>query len=296
MYTSVLTHSGCNFLFLMLQAPEKVGLGVLDLADATVSPSAEVPIPVFVDVGDMDIASSQSEQGNVDSLGPPKTSPVPIISVTKPPAPLPVDLPTHDDITPPSPGSESHPDDIESRGSLMRQVSHPSRTTFEVSNPGQRDAPIPPPKSIHQRTATSLSGDATPSPSIPSAPITPLLNDSAPALDSPPTKPSLPADSPRQITEPLLLPAESSSINDDEYQSEDGELNASATVKFVGSGGEVGLADDQSESDQISDDDMPDETTTSMSSTSDEFFMAPTGESSERLSSVNDLGEGQPLN
>jgi hypothetical protein len=279
----------------MLQAPEKVGLGVLDLADATVSPSAEVPIPVFIDVSD--IASPQSdEQDNVDSLGPPETSPVPIISVTKPPAPLPVDLPTHDDIKPPSPDSEPHPVDIESRGSLMRQVSHPSRTTFEVSNPGQRDAPIPPSKSIHQRTATALSGDATPSPSITSAPITPLLNDSTPALDSPLIKTSLPADSPRQVTEPLLLPAESSSINGDEYHSEDGGLNASATVKFVGSGGEVGLADDQSESDQISDDDMPDETTTSMSSTSDEFFMAPTGESSDRLSSVNDLGEGQPLN
>jgi hypothetical protein len=67
-------------------------------------------------------------------------------------------------------------------------------------------------------------------------------------------------------------------------------LNASVTIRFVGSGGEVGLADRQTESDQASDDDMPDEAATSLSSTSEEFFMAPTGESNERLSSVNDLG------
>jgi hypothetical protein len=259
-----------------------------------VSSGAEVPIPVFVDVSNT-APPLPDGHGNVNSLGPPEKAPVPVISVTKPPAPLPVDLPTHDDITPLIPGPESHPDDIEGGGSLMREVSHPSRTASEISNPGQREAPVAPPEPT-QRTATLLSGDANPSPSTTSAPITPLLDDSAPALASP-IKPSLPADSPQLVTQPLLLAVESSSINGGEFRSEDGGLDASATVRFVGSGGDVGLADGQTESDEGTDDDddddMPDETVTSMSSTSDEFFMAATGESNERLSSVNDLGEEQ---
>ncbi|KAI0256784.1 hypothetical protein BJV78DRAFT_1166946 [Lactifluus subvellereus] len=262
------------------KAPETVGLGVLDITDALSSSGAEVPIPVFVDVGN----TAPKRQGNVDSLKPVEKAPIPAISVTKPPAPLPVDLPTHDDITPPSLDSESHPDDLESRGSLMREVSHPSRTVSEVSNSGQRDTPIVPPK-LTQRTASLLSEDATPLPSIASAPA-----------PSSPIKPPLPAESPRQVTEPLLHPVESPSINGGESSLEDGGLNVGATVRFVGTGGEVGLAlGHQTDSDQASDDDLQDEIVTSMSSSSEEFFMAPTGDSRERLSSVDDLGEGQPV-
>lgn len=266
-------------------------MGVLDITDAISSSGAEVPIPVFIDVSNT-TRSRPKGQANVDTLEPMEKAPIPAISVTKPPAPLPVDLPTHDDITLPSPGSKSHPDDVESGGALMREVSHPSRTVSEASNSGQRDIPVVPLKST-QRTANLLSEDAT---SIASAPTTPLLDDSASLLASSPIRPPLPAESPRQVTEPLLHPVEAASINGGESSSEDGGLDASATVRFVGTGDEVGLALDQSESDQASDDELPDESATSMTSSSDEFFMAPSGDSRERLSSVDDLGGGQPVN
>src|SRR5712671_6467370 len=71
-----------------LQAPVKVGLGVLDLASANASSGAEVPIPVFADVSN----TTPSRPSGQDAADPQETShkeSVPTISITKPPAPLP---------------------------------------------------------------------------------------------------------------------------------------------------------------------------------------------------------------
>lgn len=268
-----------------LQAPEKVGLGVLDLAKTAASSGAEVPIPVLMDVSNT--ASSQpTGQDPVPPELPPKPS-VPVISITKPPAPLPVDLPTHDDIVPTTLDFDSHPDDIESSGSLMREISHP-RTPTEFSNPGpQRESPSAP-----SPTQTPLSGDTTPPPSAPSTSLSgvpDLLGDPAPTLVASPIQPSPTAGpSTRATSPPLLLPVESTPINSVESDQE-GEESLASTIRLVGNGGEVGLALDQTQSDEASDPHPQAETAPRTAFTSKEIPLHSHG----KRASVRGLREGK---
>ena len=226
---------------LRLQAPEKVGLGVLDVAKTPASSSAEVPIPVLKDVSNT-APSQRNGQGPDDSREISKKASVPIISITKPPAPLPVDLPTHDDIVP---TLDFDPDDVESSGSLMREVSHHSRTTAEFSNPGSQRGSSSAPSS----TQTSLSGYATPPQNTSTASLSgsaDLLGEPAPTLVSSSIHPSpSPRPSPRTTSPPHLLPIESAPIDADGSDEEGEELGA--TIRLVGDGGEVGLALDESD-------------------------------------------------
>jgi hypothetical protein len=275
------------FSYSCLQAPEKVGLGVLDLANTTASSGAEVPIPILMDVSNT-APSQRNGQGPVDSPEVSQKAPAPIISITKPPAPLPVDLPTHDDIVPPALDFDSHPDDIESSGSLMREVSHHSRTTVEFSNPGsQRGSPSDP-----SSTQTSLSGYATPLQSVPSTSlsrIADLLGDSAPPIQPPPSA----RPSPRATSPPLLLPSESTPINADESDQEGEEL--AATIRLVGKGGEVGFALDQAPSEEAGNARSQAETSSTAFS-SKEPPSPLEGDSHGKTSLVRDLREGQSRN
>ncbi|KAI9446375.1 hypothetical protein H4582DRAFT_1843686 [Lactarius indigo] len=228
------------------KAAEKVGLGVLALANTAASSGAEVPIPVFADVSNTTLSQPRKRQDPDSSLEPPPKAPVPVISITKPPAPLPVDLPTRDDITL-DPDSETlHPDDLESGGSLIQEVSH-------LSKAGQGDdglVVIP----LTQRTATK---DTTPSPPSIHAPdplskVADLLDDSVPALAASPMKPSLSArSSPQDVSPPLLVAVGNSPMDDgDESDPENEELVG--TVRLVGHNAEVGVS--QSKSDEAGDD------------------------------------------
>ncbi|KAH9043152.1 hypothetical protein EDB85DRAFT_2081183 [Lactarius pseudohatsudake] len=228
------------------KAAEKVGLGVLALANTTASSGAEVPIPVFADVSNTTPSQSRKRQDPDSSLGPPSKTPVPVISITKPPAPLPVDLPTRDDITLDL-DSETHPDDLESGGSLIQEVSH-------LSKSGQGDdglVVIP----LTQRSATKAtepSLSTTRSPVHPLSKVADLLDDPVPALAASPMKPSLsPRSSPQNVSPPLLVAVGSSPIDDgDESDPENGELVG--TVRLVGHDAEVGLS--RSKSDEAGDD------------------------------------------
>jgi len=100
------------------------------------------------------VTQTPSRPSGQDAADPQETShkeSVPTISITKPPAPLPVDLPTHDEITPPSLDFESRPDDIESGGSIMREVSLHSRTATDLSSPGLQQDVLSSPKSVRIR-------------------------------------------------------------------------------------------------------------------------------------------------
>ncbi|KAI0302124.1 hypothetical protein BC826DRAFT_987373 [Russula brevipes] len=271
------------------KAPEKVGLGVLDLASTAASSGAEVPIPVFVDV--TNTASSHHNEGDVDvvSLETSQKASVPIISVTKPPAPLPVDLPTHDDITPANRDFELHPDDIESTGSLMREVGHPARTTSDFSNLDHGRDSLSSPK----LTQNSLSGDAAPLPSAPSASLSrvaDLLSDSAPALGASPMKPSLSARPSPRATPPPLLPVESTPTMGDDLDQEGGGLTT--TVRLVGRGGEAGLVYGQEQSDEAGEGhEKADTPTTSTPSSSSYVSLTSSRSSHGKGSSVHDLRE-----
>jgi len=219
------------------KAVEKVGLGVLALANTTASSGAEVPIPVFADVSN--VTPSQPKRQDPDGpLEPPSRAPVPVISITKPPAPLPVDLPTCDDITL-DPHSETLHHDLESGGSLM-EISH-------LSKSGQDDGSINIP--LTQRAAN----DTDSSPLTSRAPVDPLpkvanlLDDSVPALAASPMKPSPSAGSSPRVKSPSLLVAVGSSPMDDgdESDPENGELVS--TVRLV-------VHDAEAKSDEAGDD------------------------------------------
>ena len=257
----------------------------MDLANTAATSGAEVPIPVFVDVSNTAL-SQPTGQGAVDTVENSQNASVPTISVTKPPAPRPVDLPTHDEITPVGPDFELHSGDIESTGSLMQEISHHSRTASEFSNPGhQRDL-----SSAPKLTQDSISGDTAP----PNAPTTSLsgvadlLGDSALALSA-----SSARRSPRAIPPPLSLPDERTPIETDETDSEGGEVTTS--VRLVGSGSDIGLGVGQGQSDSADDIFFEAEGSSSASFSSDDASLPISRDSHRKTSSVRSL-RGQSAN
>ncbi len=280
----------CNFILAVLgiptytytysQAPEKVGLGVMDLANTAASSGAEVPIPVLMDVSNT-ASSRRKVQGAVEPPEIAQATTVPVISITKPPAPLPVDLPTHDDIVPPSLEFDSHPDDIESAGSLMREIGHHSRTTTSTgsgsprsSSSGLRSTQTTPPPPSSAPT-TSLSGVAD------------LLDDPVSSIVVSPMQPSSSArPSPRATPPPLLLPIESTPTKADELDQGDEEL--APTVRLVGDRSEVGLAPDQEQSDETDDTSSQAETVYDTASSLNDLSLPP----SRASHSAQDLREG----
>ncbi|KAI5117659.1 hypothetical protein M0805_008889 [Coniferiporia weirii] len=124
----------------------KHGLGMLDLAATASGSGAEVPIPVLPDNAEQDMTTPTAALTNVTNrpiAGPStdKTSAaLPTISVTKPPAPRPVILPSLQDVDTSSPGDSrgtSFDDDLERGRQLsLDEVDHPlSGTPVAVKPP-----------------------------------------------------------------------------------------------------------------------------------------------------------------
>ncbi|KAG6890389.1 hypothetical protein C0992_001780 [Termitomyces sp. T32_za158] len=181
--------------------------------------SVQVGIPVLADV-DTPIPAPTSIPEQL-----PQSTSLPTISITRPPAPLPVELPQPIDIIPESPPASpisSFDEDLESGRSLgMRHVPDlvsrrpPPRQTSDASGSTSSlvaPQPLPPP------------------PSASSSSIPDLLADSAPALDTEPIAPL----SPSPVTAPEPIPESSSS---DENKPA-GEPDTS--IRLVGGGGVAG--------------------------------------------------------
>ncbi|KAJ7445679.1 hypothetical protein B0H11DRAFT_2086345 [Mycena galericulata] len=193
-----------------------------------------------------------------EPLGPPEEEtkeaapPLPTISVTRPPAPLPVDLPTQNDIDIiPSPTdsrrSSFHDDDLESgRAQGMREI-------FQEP-PLSRRAPSSPP---YQNAQASGSTPPTSSSSLPPVPaaIPDLLADSAPPMDASPITPSPPNGqvtttilTPELVPAALPPPAEAPAVPQSESASEsaqpEGEdaVDPDVTIRLVGGGGIAGVS------------------------------------------------------
>lgn len=195
---------------------------------------------------------------NTPNLPDPVQSPpldVPTISVTKAPAPRPVDLPMPHDIEPSS-SLESHTssfdEDLESgRRQGMREV---SREATMVSASSSRRSKSQQPTS-HENADASGSALAPSSPPTPSPPpiqpqtaeIPDLLADSAPAMDTKPIEPSSPASVQSDLAvlqEPIMdtkvVGAPSTSEPEAEAQVEEADPNT--TIRLVGGGGIAGIA------------------------------------------------------
>lgn len=260
------------------KAPERQSV-FLDFAKSTDrSGGAEVAIPVFSNQEPHENAQpppkSISQPIEVEQHRPRQS--VPTISVTKPPAPLPVDLPTESDIIPspttPDSGASS-PIDLESgRQHMMREINDRRLASSKVnppvaaptpSQPTNEAALIPLPVSPEPESLSSRSVEPTPSPaaSAPLADITDLLADSAPpALDvaapiEPSTSPlssSPPVASPPTLSEHISEPA---AILDEEVEIQEEETEPDTTVRLIGGGGTAGVIGVDQESTLVDEED-----------------------------------------
>ncbi|KAJ7739683.1 hypothetical protein DFH07DRAFT_892361 [Mycena maculata] len=204
------------------------GLGVLLPSDA------EVPIPV-VNVSSEDPTTPITTRGAL-----------PTISVTKPPAPLPVDLPTQNDIdTLPSPNdsptdsrrSSFHDDDLESgHAHGMREISQ------EPPLASRRAPSSAPHQNAQASGSASPPSTASLTTSVPVPIIPDLLADSAPPMDAAPITPS-PLNAPAAAIltpEPVAAPPPASESAPAEP--EEDAVDPDVTIRLVGGGGVAGVS------------------------------------------------------
>lgn len=223
----------------MLQAPERRGLGILNFADSEVI----VPIPVFTDLKVADESSALTDI--TDATSEPR---VPSIAITKPPAPLPVGLPTFNDVVslPSPPDSQrSSTDDLEA-GLGLGMTETPTEVVIGKVPPRH----LPTAKKVEIPVERIISADdvriETPPPIVEN--VADLLADTAPAMEVVPLQPSTPTidvvelDTPGS-SEPIVTPR----LSQEEVE------EPSTTIRLVGGGGSSGIIDVSS-----ADDDAPD--------------------------------------
>ncbi|KAG1836641.1 hypothetical protein DFJ58DRAFT_690790 [Suillus subalutaceus] len=215
------------------KARERHGLGVLNLTDS----DAIVPIPVFTDL--------KPTEEPTDVIPQP---PVPAISITKPPAPLPVDLPTPNDVvslpSPPDSLRSSNEDLEAGRGLGMRAI--PTDVAI-IKVPPRHSPPAKVETLVEQVISTADSVHIeTPPPSVEN--VTDLLADSAPAMDAVPLEPSTPTN----VVIELEAPGSSEPIVTSRPSQEDAQ-EISTTIRLIGGGGSSGIVDTNPTDDAVSD-------------------------------------------
>jgi cell wall assembly regulator SMI1 len=230
-YESGLIHSAPSLDEKKGKARERHGLGVLNLADS----DAIVPIPVFTDL-------KLTEQPT-DVIPQP---PVPAISITKPPTPLPVDLPTVNDVSLPSPPDSlrSSNEDLEAgRGLGIREI--PTDAVIVKVPPKHPPAKA---ETLVEQVFSMADGVhiETPPPSVEN--VTDLLADSAPAMDAVPLQPSTPTN----VVIELEAPGSSEPIVASRPSPEDAQ-ESSTTIRLVGGGGSSGIVDTNATDNAVSD-------------------------------------------
>ncbi|TFY83240.1 hypothetical protein EWM64_g774 [Hericium alpestre] len=265
------------------KTPERMGLGVLELAAKASNSSAEVPIPVFADASNKDRPplhgigedAEPEVEAEVETIKPP----VPTISVTKPPAPLPLVLPTQSDIIrSPLESARSLSLDLEEGGGvLMEEIDHPPTSVPPTQTQPARILPVQelvsepteatlvaissPPAVSSSSSPKAVEPIPLPAPkAAPLADITDLLADSAPSLDAPAIEPSpSPSTLVLEVSAPEPEPeaeadheSEHESFEDpvvinsagEEVVSEEEETDGHKTVRLIGGGGTSGIVED----------------------------------------------------
>ncbi|KAG6845708.1 hypothetical protein H0H87_004974 [Tephrocybe sp. NHM501043] len=240
--------------------------------DITHESSTEVGIPILADVEETipapTVAPSLDRRTN--------SAPLPTISVTRPPAPRPVELPQPLDILPDSDSPRGSPpssfdSDLEAgRSAGMSEVSifppSPRRanTNSDASASGSVTRPRP----------ASPSNTAGPSTS-PKTDIPDLLADSAPVLN---TKPIAPLSSAKaNVADVAAIPMQELSLDDtkpvvtkeDEKVVEE-EADPNTTIRLVGGGGVAGTVKVEEEEEAVEDAEGVASDTVSISSTASE--------------------------
>lgn len=223
------------------KVPEKVSLDRLQTGSG-----AEVPIPVFSEAGEETSALAAAPLGNVTNKTHKSNSSsrptLPTISVSKPPAPLPLSLPTPEPLE--SPTSEMRPsadDDIEANGDMVmreidlghRRISAGQFSQSPSSSAGTARALSPPhrtltesPEEIHAFSSTpgsSQTPDLLASPEELVSPPLPELTHTLGNDDEPPAK--------DEDDSPVLIHADDAPLPD-------------TPIRLVGGGGTSGTVDE----------------------------------------------------
>ncbi|KAG5647166.1 hypothetical protein DXG03_001121 [Asterophora parasitica] len=236
--------------------PEPV---VLDLTHES---SAEVGIPVLAAIDDAIPAPSITPAlGQVNTASRAGPSNLPTISVTRPPAPLPVELPQPHDILPPGSSQSSFDEDLESGHSAgMREVANiasssrqskqqPALPSEIVGARGSKSTASSPPTRSRPTTPTTATTSAL-SIRKKTVDIPDLLADSAPALDTKPIFPSSSASVPAEI--PTIHAAAKTAPSDEPSKPVEVEEFDPNTIpiRLVGGGGVSGTVQPEEEEEE----------------------------------------------
>ncbi|KAF7359306.1 KNR4/SMI1 2 protein [Mycena sanguinolenta] len=212
------------------EAKVNVGLGV------GLPSGAEVPIPIVKVEG---------------ATSPVQTRPnPPTISVTKPPAPMPVDLPTQNDIDIPASPSDSRrssfDDDLESGTALgMREITQPPLVSRRSSSPPRTNGATPPPP-VPELIPDLLadSADSAPLVDVDITPTVAVLTPEpapVPVPVIPTASPPPPAEAP--APEPAApAPAPSEATPQPDGDADEADPEADVTIRLIGGGGVAGAA------------------------------------------------------
>jgi cell wall assembly regulator SMI1 len=214
----------------LLQAPERYGLGILNLADSEVV----VPIPVFTDLKVAEEPSALTDVTDAVSQ-----SFVPAIAITKPPAPVPVGLPTVNDVVslPSPPDSQrSFSEDLEAGlGFGMREI----QTEVVIDKVPPRHSPTTKNVEIPVERIISIADDVhLETPPLTVENLADLLADTAPAMKAVPLQPSTPTMDAVEVeaagsSEPVVTPR----------LSQEEAKEPTTTIRLVGGGGSSGVID-----------------------------------------------------
>jgi cell wall assembly regulator SMI1 len=235
------------------QATQKPGLGILSLAKTGDNSATEVIMPVLADVDE-----DEEQFATAPSTHDITTTPLPIINITKPPAPTPIFIPTtHDIVALPSPPDSTHSSldlnagDLESGlGISMRQVpnSHmpaarksPKSQPATAANVRTMDIASAGPALIPLPVSPDVSLATEQLPNSGSSDITDLLDDPTPVMENIPIEPA----SPRATFN--LEPIRKETRQDLDILVSNGPLSSTdpdTTIRLVGGGGTAGPADE----------------------------------------------------
>ncbi|KAH9934696.1 uncharacterized protein B0H18DRAFT_1114566 [Fomitopsis serialis] len=235
------------------KAAERFSLDHIPLAGAGNGSGAEVPIPVFSDAsGETTALTTAPEPLSyvADKRQSSSRRSVPTIAVTKPPAPLPLELPTPAAIDSPSFASQQLPDDIEAGHNVG---------VFDASSASSPPATVSPLRIVSPPAASTSNPIRIPSPpsraltgspdtihaASPTAPIPDLLT---------PTSPTTPTSSvPAPVMAAVLLDSESpaQSGEDSPVLIHADDVEPEAPIRLVGGGGISGTVDDSMQNDIV---------------------------------------------
>ncbi|KAI0950455.1 hypothetical protein AcW1_005839 [Taiwanofungus camphoratus] len=258
---------------------EKVSLDRLQIATSGNGSGAEVPIPVLSEEGEETSALATTPLGNVTNKSYSNARPaLPTISVTKPPAPLPVDLPTPELIDPLSSHFRAPPEgDLEAGDNMaMREIDlkqpHMYTVRQEVpSSSNTRDEPITSRSTASNvvspplRTLTDSPETISPAGGVATAAHIPDLLASDPTTPTAYVNPSLPLDS-ISVEKAIVVDLAAKPEDDSPVLIDADEANSQVPdvpIRLVGGGGLSGTIEEQNDVVIVDEPDSVDAVTTS---------------------------------